>query len=540
MLPVPVLLLWATLFASAKAFSASANNNVALYWGQNSYGNQERLSYYCALDSVDIVILSFVTGFPDLSLNFANMCSDSFSDGLLHCSEIGTDIKTCQSLGKLVLLSLGGSSGSYGFTSDSEAVEFASTLWNKFGGGNDTERPFDDAIVDGFDFDLENNDSTGTVALGNELRLIFLADTSKTYYLSAAPQCPYPDASTGDMLAGVDMDFAFIQFYNNYCNLGASFNWDTWQTFAQETSPNKDIKMYVGLPGASSSAGSGYVDLATVEQYVTSDILEDTNFGGFMLWDASSGVSNVNSDGVSFVDQLKGYMDSEEDLAATSTTSTSTSTTSTSTSTSTSSTSTSSTSTPTTSSTTSTSTSSSSTSSTSTTSTSTSSIFTSSASSSSTLTSSTSTSSTSSSSTSTAPSTTSASSSSTTTSVTPSTTSSSAPSSSEAETTFTSSSSSEAQTTSSQAKTSTPFSSVESTSTSASTPQTPVFSAPTELSELALTTTVAPSSAQSTVVVTDVLDVTTVTVRGSVITHQITKTRTVSTLYVTVTYYHAP
>lgn len=307
MLTSAVLFLLGALVATSSAFLAASSSNVALYWGQNSYGNQQRLSYYCAMDSVDIVILSFVTGFPNLSLNFANQCSDSFSDGLLHCSQIAEDIKTCQDQGKLVLLSLGGASGAYGFLSDSEAETFATTLWNKFGGGTDSERPFDDAVVDGFDFDLENNQSTGTVALGKKLREIFLTDPSRKYYLSAAPQCPYPDASTGAMLAGVDMDFAFIQFYNNYCQLGSNFNWDTWQSFAEQTSPNKNIKMYVGLPGATSSASTGYADLATVEKYVTSSIKLSANFGGFMLWDASSGESNVDSTGKSFAAQLKEY-----------------------------------------------------------------------------------------------------------------------------------------------------------------------------------------------------------------------------------------
>lgn len=347
-----LIVLIAALASASLAFTASLNQNIAVYWGQNSFGNQQRLSYYCGLDNVDVVILSFVIGFPNLSLNFANQCGDTFSDGVLHCSNIGEDIKTCQEAGKLVLLSLGGASGSYGFTSDEQGVEFASVLWNKFGGGSDDERPFDDAIVDGFDFDLENNNQVGIPALGNKLREIFAENPSKKYYLSAAPQCPYPDASTGNLLANVDIDFAFIQFYNNYCNLGASFNWDTWKDFAENSSPNKDIKLYVGLPGATSSAGSGYADLTTVKKYVSDSIVKDSNFGGFMLWDASSGVSNTNSDGVSFIDQLSGYLGTGEKEVTTSKTSTSTTTSSTSTSTSTSSTSTSSSSTSSTSTTT--------------------------------------------------------------------------------------------------------------------------------------------------------------------------------------------
>ncbi|KAF3990694.1 hypothetical protein FT663_01539 [Candidozyma haemuli var. vulneris] len=311
MLSQTFLLLLVSLLGKVLAFSASSNKNVAVYWGQNSYGNQDRLSAYCDNDDTDIVLVSFVTGFPELSLNFANQCGGSFSNGVLHCPQIGEDIKTCQSKGKKILLSLGGASGSYGFhgpNADSDAEKFAETLWNKFGAGSDDERPFNDAIVDGFDFDLENNNPTGTVALSNALRKQFSKDSSRQYYLAAAPQCVYPDASSGDILAETQIDFAFIQFYNNYCGLGDNFNWDTWQKFAEEDSPNKDIKLYVGLPGAPSSAGSGYADLDKVKKNVGSDILNNKNFGGFMLWDASSGASNKNSEGVSFTQQLKNYL----------------------------------------------------------------------------------------------------------------------------------------------------------------------------------------------------------------------------------------
>lgn len=300
-----LLLMVFHLLKNVVAFDASSNSNVAVYWGQGS--GQEDLATYCASDAVDIVMLSFMSSFPDnLSLDFANACSDSFSDGLKHCSQIGKDIKTCQDNGKVVLLSLGGAIGQYGFTSDSQAQTFAKTLWNKFGGGSDDERPFDSAIVDGFDFDFEKKDQTGVAALGTSLRSYFDKDSSKSYYLSAAPQCPYPDESVGDLLSQVEVDFAFIQFYNNYCLLGSSFNWDTWKDYASKTSPNKDIKLYLGLPGSSSAAGSGYVSASTVESTLA-DIKSGKNFGGISLWDAATAWGNTEG-GDNFAEQMKSLL----------------------------------------------------------------------------------------------------------------------------------------------------------------------------------------------------------------------------------------
>ncbi|KAG7926728.1 hypothetical protein KL925_003013 [Ogataea polymorpha] len=307
------------LFSTAQAFDATSKTNVALYWGQNSAGTQERLSTYCESDAADLFLLSFMTTFSDAdtlpTLNFANACSGQFSDGLLQCDTIAEDIKTCQSLGKKVLLSLGGASGSYGFSSDSVAEEFAGTLWNMFGGGDADERPFGDAVIDGFDFDIENNDSTGYAALATKLREYYRQDSSKDYYISAAPQCVYPDASTGDMLANADVDFAFIQFYNNYCNVDKQFNWDTWANFAANTSPNKNIKLYLGLPASSTAASTGYVDVDTVKSALES--IDNTNLGGIMLWDASQAFSN-EVDGGNYAEAMKSVLTDSQGASSTS------------------------------------------------------------------------------------------------------------------------------------------------------------------------------------------------------------------------------
>ena len=78
-------------------------------------------------------------------------------------SKTTIDIKTCQSKGIKVILSLGGASGSYGFDSDSQAKTFADTLWNLFGGGSAEDRPFGDTEIDGIDLDIEGGQPTGYV-----------------------------------------------------------------------------------------------------------------------------------------------------------------------------------------------------------------------------------------------------------------------------------------------------------------------------------------------------------------------------------------
>ena len=268
----------------AQSALAAASNNVALYWGQNGYGGQQSLAHYCESSSEDYVVVSFLNSFPDpTNINLSNMCGNTFPDGTLHCSNVAADIKTCQAAGKKIILSLGGAIGNYGFSSVTDAENFATTLWNKFGGGSDAERPFDDAVVDGFDFDIELGSDVGYAQLATKLRALFAEDSSKTYTLSASPQCVYPDGHMGELLSTAYLDFAFVQFYNNLCSVDQTFNLATWLQFAK-TAPNPNMKIYVGVPTFPSAAD--YVNAATLKSKIAQYAC-DPNFGGVSLWDAS-------------------------------------------------------------------------------------------------------------------------------------------------------------------------------------------------------------------------------------------------------------
>lgn len=142
------------------------------------------------------------------------------------------------------------------------------------------------------------------------------AEGTKQYYLSAAPQCPYPDASVGDLLENADIDFAFIQFYNNYCSVSGQFNWDTWLTYAQTVSPNKNIKLFLGLPGSASAAGSGYISDTSLLESTIADIASSSSFGGIALWDASQAFSN-ELNGEPYVEILKNLLTSASQTATT-------------------------------------------------------------------------------------------------------------------------------------------------------------------------------------------------------------------------------
>ncbi|KAG2184468.1 hypothetical protein INT43_000377 [Umbelopsis isabellina] len=300
----------AVMLASAtisQAFSADGINYVN-YWGQNSYGAaggaqsgwQKNLASYCEDSVEDVLVLSFLTTFfgtgnePVIDFsNTGNGCTTFDGTALLNCPQIGQDIKTCQAKGKKIILALGGASGSYGFTSDSQASGFADTLWNTFGAGNSSTRPFGDAVIDGFDLDIEGGSATGYTAMIEQLRTHYASDSSKDYYITGAPQCPFPDAYLGDALNNAWFDFVWVQFYNNYCSVQGTFNFDTWDNWASTQAKNPNVKVYLGVPGSTSAASSGYVPYSTLTTTIDS-LKSYKSFGGVMMWDASQAYGNTD------------------------------------------------------------------------------------------------------------------------------------------------------------------------------------------------------------------------------------------------------
>ncbi|KAF9446304.1 carbohydrate-binding module family 5 protein [Macrolepiota fuliginosa MF-IS2] len=278
----------------ALAFNNSRQDNVAVYWGQDSYGAthpndpahwQKVISEYCQDDAIDALPIAFLNvffstgGMPEI--NLANTCSGNFFPGtsLSNCQFLAPNIKTCQAKGKIVTLSLGGASGSTTFTDDSQAQKFADTIWNLFLGGTSSIRPFGDAILDGVDLDIESGSSTGLAAFVTRLRT-HISGAAKMYYVTAAPQCVYPYARLQSALDAVAFDAIYVQFYNNYCG-------DTW---AKTKSPNKSVKVYIGALADGSINAKTLIDIAveTRSKY--------SSFGGVMLWDASEAVANNRYD----------------------------------------------------------------------------------------------------------------------------------------------------------------------------------------------------------------------------------------------------
>ena len=163
--------------------------------------------------------------------------------------------------------------------------------------GSSAHRPFGSAAVNGFDFDLESS-VQNMEPFAAELRSLMNA-ASGTYYLSAAPQCPYPDQADQSFIDGqVDFDWVQVQFYNNFCGVNNFQNpnaWDfsTWDNWAHSVSLNSKAKVLMGIAANTGAANAGsYVDGSLLASAIASS-KSFSSFGGVMMWDMSQLYANT-------------------------------------------------------------------------------------------------------------------------------------------------------------------------------------------------------------------------------------------------------
>ncbi|MED6156220.1 hypothetical protein PIB30_012497 [Stylosanthes scabra] len=254
---------------------------ISIYWGQN--GNEGTLAETCATGNYEYVNIAFLYSFGNgriPRLNLAGHCDPYSNNG---CTNVSTDIKLCQAKGIKVMLSIGGGPGGYTLASTKDARQLATFLWNNFLGGHSPTRPLGDAVLDGIDFDIEG----GTNQHWDELAryLSGYSNKGKKVYLSAAPQCPFPDEWLGNALQTGLFDYVWIQFYNNPpCQYSSGDISNLENAWKQWTTQVPATKIFLGLPAAPEAAGGGFVSPSNLTSEVLPVIKNATKYGGVMLW----------------------------------------------------------------------------------------------------------------------------------------------------------------------------------------------------------------------------------------------------------------
>ncbi|KAK9280228.1 hypothetical protein L1049_013915 [Liquidambar formosana] len=264
----PLALLGLLLAAMINDSSAGV---ISIYWGQNS--QEGSLADACNTGNYAIVNIAYLSSFGNNQapkINLAGHC-DAASNG---CTGLSNDIRACQSRGIKVMLSIGGDSGS------SSLSQVANYLWNNFLGGQSSSRPLGDAILDGIDFDIV----VGSTQYWDDLaKALAEFKQQRTVYLTAAPQCPFPDKWLGDALATGLFDYVWVQFFNNPpCQYSGNADnlknaWNQWTTI-------KAGQIFLGLAAAPGAAGSGYIPPDVLVSQVLPSIKASPKYGGVMLW----------------------------------------------------------------------------------------------------------------------------------------------------------------------------------------------------------------------------------------------------------------
>ncbi|KAK5950076.1 Chitinase 2 [Knufia fluminis] len=318
-----------TSVASAIPLRSSAvkrdrSAQIAVYYGQGD--GQPRLNEFCDDPNIDIIPIGFVNGWPKKpgnggwpSADFGNQCGGTEMEGtkmFQSCFQLVEDVAYCHSKGKKVLISIGGHADSTQvLANDADGEEFADYMWHMFGPKPDGwtgPRPFGDSIVDGFDFDVEANGNVGYGAMAKKLRENMAKDDpSGKYLLTAAPQCPTPDAQLSDAISKADFDYLFIQFYNTkWCSARAGLDhsygveqnggkptdigfsaWVDWVAQNAAGSPS----LFVGLPGSTTALKDASMYLNPTEaQTILNKYHSNPSFGGVMIWEATAAMNNNN------------------------------------------------------------------------------------------------------------------------------------------------------------------------------------------------------------------------------------------------------
>ncbi|KAL0403200.1 UNVERIFIED_CONTAM: Hevamine-A [Sesamum radiatum] len=254
-----------SLFRSSEAYNgASEDCGVSTYWGQNH--EEGTLLAACESGLYEYVNVAFLITF---GCNHAPVINLDDHD----VSKLSAEIKACQDEGVKVLLSIGGAGGNDTICSPENAKEVADYLWETYLSPDNAS-----AVFDGIDFYIEAISNLYWDDLVKALAAY--SSPEKKVYLSAAPQCPYPDYYLDAAIKTGFFDFVSVHSFDNTpCDYSGGLDsrvasWNKWSAAL----PGK--KLFLGLPASTEVASSGYIEPEELTSKVLPLIKSSPNYGG--------------------------------------------------------------------------------------------------------------------------------------------------------------------------------------------------------------------------------------------------------------------
>jgi chitinase len=308
---------------------------LAVDWGQDLFGGtnpdmslrEKPLADVCAPGTpYDFVLIDYVTQVAlgsdgsqaSFAQNFANHCTPGTAlagaPGLAQCDDIAAGIAACHQSNKKVLITVGGPTDP-GLATDmtgSVGAQAAQSMWDLYLGGNGPLRPFAGQTVDGVNVEASFASSPGSVQFVAHLRQL-MNGSGNPYYLTATPQCDFPDPLGPGMGKVIDenavaLDALFVEFFFDTDCLYSASNpagfvqkLQSWATLLRDGRP----KIVVGLRLEPTQAG--YVDRPSLPMLVRT-AAASAAFGGLLLRDESYDQNSTDSSGMTYGSYAKSLL----------------------------------------------------------------------------------------------------------------------------------------------------------------------------------------------------------------------------------------
>ncbi|KAK7283584.1 hypothetical protein RIF29_13196 [Crotalaria pallida] len=273
---------------SSIAADCVGSGAISVYWGQHKDDETEgTLKETCDSGYYKIVILESLIVYDDgqtPTLNLANHCGPLTTP----CSQLEETIKHCQDLGIKVFLSIGlnqtpklASSNSSSSDDASVTKVLANYLLENFLSGN--PGPLGSVFLDGID--IADVVATKNLQWDELVKAISEFTSERKIYLSAAPQCVYPDYYLGAAIQTGLFDYIWVEFfYQNpsciYSDGSAASLIKEWKRW---TSGVPNSKIFLGVTATKEIAG--YIAPDVLKSDVLPTIRGSSNYGGVMVWD---------------------------------------------------------------------------------------------------------------------------------------------------------------------------------------------------------------------------------------------------------------
>ncbi|TKY45966.1 Acidic endochitinase [Spatholobus suberectus] len=268
---------------------------ISVYWGQRSQASEGTLQTLCSTGKYNIVILETLLVYDDGRTPVLNL-ADHCGTPEYPCSRLQPQIEYCQQNKIKVFLSIGSvttltARNRHSMSNPTSAEHLAKYLLENFLSGQ--HGPLGSVSLDGID--IISVPDGNNIKWPELVKAINASTTARKIYLSAAPQCVYPDHFLGTAINTGLFDYLWVLFfYQNPCiySNGNPSNllsaWDTWTSSV----PNSSI--FLGLVASNEIAG--YIPPEALISEVLPVAKQASNYGGVMIWNRYFDIKNDYSD----------------------------------------------------------------------------------------------------------------------------------------------------------------------------------------------------------------------------------------------------